>query len=90
MAPKQPALRHERGWWGAFTRNEAEGAWPNGSQVEKISHEPNDATPLGTLGTVLGSLHFPDAGYGYFIEWDDKPKTAIFVIDWKLRRVLHG
>jgi hypothetical protein len=40
------------GYHGAFTKNEVEGAWPNGARVIKAKSELGDSTPVGTLGTV--------------------------------------
>lgn len=39
-----------------FTREEAPGALPNGTLVRKTYEEEGDATPLGTVGTLIGSL----------------------------------
>lgn len=63
----------------------------NGTRVRKVRTEPGDANPIGTEATVLGSLGpMPaDAGehagtYGYFVEWDTMPGTAVFVIGEKI------
>lgn len=81
-------LRTEVGWTGHFTRRQAPGArYHNGTRIRKVKIEPNDVTPLGLEGTVLGSLYCPEAGFSYFIEWVDKPRIAVFVIEWKLGAV---
>jgi hypothetical protein len=82
-------IQHEPGWHGAFTRNEALGAWRNGTPVVKQNSEPYDSTPDGTPGVVLGSI--PDYREGgqmfYFVEWADKPKVAVGCDGRKLRAV---
>ncbi len=75
------------GWTGAFTTEQAEGALPNGTRIEKTKSEPKDATPGGTPGTILGSISHPGVMNGaimYFVEWDDRPKVAVGVMGWKL------
>lgn len=84
----------EPGYIGAFTREHAEGALPNGARVVKRNSEEKDPRPNGSLGTVLGSIDgsLIDTGlmlrfkarYMYFIEWDDAPRVAVGVIDWKV------
>lgn len=78
MAQEKP------GWIGCFTTTSAPGAIPSTSRIVKAKDEPGDATPLGTGGTVLGSMLHPEKGICYFIEWDDKPKCAVAVIAWKI------
>src|SRR5262249_17567539 len=83
--------RHEDGWSGAFTREQAPQAlFSNGTRVKKTKAEPCDTTPLGALATVLGSYYIPEKGVGYFVEWDDKPRVAVFVVGWKLGPVREG
>jgi hypothetical protein len=78
-------LSLETGWHGAFTRDQVPDAkFSNGARITKVQEEKGDSTPLGTEGTVLGSLGHPKFGVGYFVEWDDKPRYAVFVIEWKL------
>jgi hypothetical protein len=72
------------------TREHAPGAYANGTRVRKSDSEPGDATPTGTLGTVLGSVAHPDRGIGYFVEWDSAPKCAVLVIAWKLDMAISG
>jgi hypothetical protein len=78
-------LRYEDGWTGAFTRAQAETAlYANGFRVRKSKQEPTDATPLGTCGTVLGSVCAPGRRPAYFIEWDNHKKVAAFILEWKI------
>lgn len=87
-------LGNEPGWLGAFTREQATGAYRNGSRIVKAREEDGDATPLGTGGTVLGSVDGrvlgmtnPDGSliaYAYFVEWDNRPRMAVGTTDWKL------
>ena len=74
------------GWLGRFTEQDAPGAIRKGARIFKAQDELGDGTPLGTGGTVLGSMHDPEKGTCYFIEWDDKPKCAVAVIAWKIGR----
>lgn len=76
-------FQHEPGWHGAFTRKQATGAIPNGRRIVKINNEEGDATPTGTMGTVLGSYSHPKLHNGvtiYFVEWDTLPRTAVAVL----------
>jgi hypothetical protein len=82
-----PGVRDWPGWTGAFTRDQAQGAlFLNKARIKKAKGELQDLTPLGTEGTVLGSLHVPGIGFGYFVEWDNKKRHAIFVVGWKIGR----
>jgi hypothetical protein len=80
-------VRHYPGYVGAFTRDEAPGAIPNGTRVCKVWCEPGDANPLGAKGVVLGSLYFPEGGFAYFIEWDSKPKWPLLTIAKKVEAI---
>lgn len=83
--PKTSLPRHEPGWFGAFTRAQAPGAMPNGSPIVKAKGEAGDGTPEGTPGVVLGSLNHPDVdALFYFVEWANRPRCAVAVIDWKI------
>jgi hypothetical protein len=78
-------IQSEPGWVGPFTRDESPKArWKNGARVRKAKHETGDATPVGTPGTVLGSIYAPEVGVGYFVEWADRPHVAVFVVEWKI------
>ncbi len=82
-----PGVGHEPGWTGAFTRQQAPDAlFTNGTRVKKAKEERGDRTPLGTKANVLGSLRVPGRGVGYFVEWDNRPRHAVFVIGWKVAR----
>lgn len=67
-------------------------AFPNGSRVVKVAEEPGDGTPIGTEGTVLSALdgrgivppEFDAVDFFYFVEWDDRPKTCVGVMDRKI------
>lgn len=81
-------LRYEPGWAGAFTRATAKGAMPSGSRIVKSNSEADDATPDGTPGVVLGSLSHPSVHNGivvYFVEWANRPKRAMAVMETKVR-----
>jgi hypothetical protein len=86
-------LRPYPGWHGVFTRNQAPGAYRNGTRIVKVSVEPSDAHPIGTPGTVLGSIKTDDprvlatepSGIAYFVEWDVKRRQAVFVVAGKIR-----
>lgn len=73
------------GYVGVFTRETAPGAWSPGTRIEKHFSEEGDGTPTGTKGTVLGSMAAPSIGHGYFVEWDNRPRFAVFVIPLKLK-----
>jgi hypothetical protein len=78
-------LKHESGWDGLFTRQQIEGAIENGARIFKFKQEDKDSTPLGTEGTVLGSMEVTGT-IGYFVEWDIRPRTAVFVIAEKIQK----
>lgn len=79
-------LHYEPGWLGIITRHEAKGAYPNGTRVEKVDEDPGDTRPLGSLGTVLGSLRADPIGTAYFVEWDSAPRHSVLVTAWKIAR----
>jgi hypothetical protein len=80
-----PGVRNWPGWQGAFTRDQAPDAlFRNGARIKKAKGEPLDRTPIGTKGTVLGSLQAHGVGIGYFVEWDDRKRLAVFVVGWKI------
>lgn len=84
---KPPLFVLEPGWEGMFTRDEHPGALPNAIRVRKVNSEPGDAREDGKLGTILGSIGHPDVGLGYFVERDNRPKRAVFVIAKKVEPV---
>lgn len=78
--------RVHAGYTGMFTRHQYDGAITNGTRVVKIQSEAGDAHPVGSLATVLGSVGHPGIGIGYFVEWDDQPRMAVFVAGVKIER----
>ena len=82
-------IRVHDGYAGMFTRDQAKGAWPNGTRVRKCATENGDTHAIGDTAVVLGSidsglpLHSPDP-YFYFVEWDDMPGVAVGVISSKV------
>jgi hypothetical protein len=103
-APKLSDLMTEPGWVGVFTRYETPGAIPNGTSVVKAESEPGDAHPVGAPGKVLGSMpNIPEVdeaakhkglrppnAYWYFVEWEVRPRHAVAIMDWKIRRADGG
>lgn len=78
-------IQYEPGWQNPFSRDDApEAKWRPGDRVAKGLTESGDVTPQGTMGTVLGSIYTPGTGVAYWVEWDDKPKQAVFVVEKKL------
>lgn len=69
----------------AFTTEQAAGAWPNGTRVQKKNSKTDDGHADGALGTVLGSI---GAGglLGYFVEWDDRPGLPVFTAGPRLEK----
>jgi hypothetical protein len=82
-------IRHEPGWYGAFTRQQApEALFKNEQRIKKALGEPGDGTPIGTIGTILGSLYAPELGVVYFVEWNNRPRVAVSVVAWKITSVI--
>lgn len=84
-------VHHEPGWSGAFTRAQAPGAIPNRRRIVKIAADEGDANPVGTMGTVLGSISRPEVLNGvllYFVEWDTMPRVAVGVAAFKIGETL--
>lgn len=77
-------LKDRPGWTGNFTTQQAGGAIPNGTRIRKITTEHKDAHPVGSIGTVLGSLEAQEGKLLYFIEWDARPRWAVAVADFKI------
>lgn len=78
-------FKNEPGWHGAFTRAQVPGAkYRNGARVRKADSEEGDTTPNGELGTVLGSVQVLPLAPAYFVEWDESPRVAVFVVEWKI------
>lgn len=78
------SVRDYPGWVGMHTRDRAPGHLPNGTRVRKVMTEPGDTHPVGSMATILGSMHHPMVGGGYFVEWDATPRHAVFVISSKI------
>jgi hypothetical protein len=79
------------GYAGVFTRDQAEGAIPNGTRIVKRNSAQSDSQPDGALGVVLGSIKSPaelhasrGVAYCYFVEWDALPRVAVGVVDRKI------
>ena len=69
-----------------FTREQAPGAWPNGTVVRKANSQPDDGTPDGTQGIVIGSIAImePKVGpsqFAYFLYWKNRPTLPVFCAD---------
>lgn len=78
-------LREEEGWTGWFTRDHAEGALANGTRIVKSAYEDGDANPLGAKGVIVGSFRITnERPVLYFVEWEDYPRCAVGVMDWKI------
>jgi hypothetical protein len=78
-------IREEPGWVGFFSRQEAPQAkYKNGARIKKFGQESSDQTAHGTGGWVLGSIYQELAGVAYFVEWDDKPRHAIFIVEARI------
>ena len=65
-----------------YTKNQAEGALPNGTRIEKVNSEPGDGHQDGAAGTVIGSIgpvEIPDSTYryAYFVAWDEDPGAGL-------------
>lgn len=82
------SIEEHPGYTGVFTRQQAEGAIPNGISIVKVWDEAGDFHKIGDTGTVLGSIYCPIYGvkFFYWVEWDDTPKYAVVVVDKKIGR----
>jgi len=75
------------------SREQAPGAIPNGTLVEKCRTEPGDTHRDGERGTVYGSMGpapVPGLGercYVYWVEWERHPGIPVAVADYRIRRV---
>lgn len=86
-------LGNHPGWYGAFTREQAEGAIPNGTRIVKAKCDEGDANPIGTPGKVLGSIantgvveDYEHVKFLYFIEWENNRLVAVGLVDYKIAR----
>lgn len=88
-------------FYAVHTREQAEGAWPNGTSVQKIQSAAEDKHQDGSRATVTGSLGpftrdfikdppTPDDPhlelYFYFVEWEDLPGIPAGILSYKLQR----
>lgn len=79
------AIREHDGWTGVFTDQQSPMAKiKNGHRVEKIASDDGDAHPVGSSGTVLGSIGAPSLGVSYFVEFDSTPRQASLVAERKI------
>lgn len=73
---------------------QALGAIPNGARVVKVPGDLNDRTPIGTLGTVNGSVaheHVVNGRtvkHGYVVTWDGQPDICVFASDFKIKEAV--
>jgi hypothetical protein len=89
-------MKFEQEGAAVYSRDQAEGAIPNGTRVKKVAGDVGDAHPIGALATVLGSMGpVPDSSalpgprrpgprYGYFVRFDGEGERAIFIADFKI------
>ena len=82
-------IENHQGYVGAFTRDQAKGAIPNETRIQKTNSEKGDPTPDGTPGTVLGSMRAPESMgklLMYFVEWENRPRVAVGIMATKIER----
>jgi hypothetical protein len=73
------------GWTGQHTREEAERALKNGTRVRKIRLAPVGGASGRSTSNRAGFGDCPwGPGYGYFVEWDDQPREAVFIASDRL------
>ena len=72
----------------AFDPNQqAPGAWPKDTLVEKAEDKPGDMHPKGTRGRVVGSIYHPEVGFGYFVLFDSPLGLPVFVRESRLQKI---
>jgi hypothetical protein len=88
IVPRDPLMderfdiRDHAGYRTPFSRQQSPLAkYKNGARIVKTGVGKNDLHPAGMHGTVLGSIGLPEIGVGYFIEWDDMPRCAVFIAE---------
>jgi hypothetical protein len=81
-----PGIKAWPGYAGLHSRDQAEGALPNGQRVVKVNSENGDSQRDGRRGTILGSLNSPK-GIFYFVEWDTLPAMAVGTASFKLAAI---
>lgn len=85
------------GWAGAYTRQQAKGAMPNGTKVRKVRSQPKDGHQDGAMGTVIGSFTATEpmevegciVRTFYFIEWEDMPKIGVCSAEHRIEAILN-
>lgn len=92
-----PEIKNGPEYLGAYTKNQAEGAIPNGTRIVKCFSPPSDSRPVGSTGTVIGSLDVPEdvpgvpfsnpGGYFYFVEWDEMRGVAVGCTGVKIKEL---
>lgn len=90
------SIKEHPGYIGLFSKEQAEGAIPNGTPIVKSWCEVGDSHDIGQTGTVLGSILVPedlvpkklslDSKYFYWVEWDDIPRRAVGILGKKIGR----
>lgn len=87
MAPHFEEVHHPVVGRVVFTRDQARGAWANGTRVSKCGSVTGDHHQDGALATVVGSMGPYQGRYGYFVEWDDLPGWPVGVSSERLTLV---
>jgi len=68
---------------------QAEGAIPNGTRVEKINSNSSDAHVDGSEGIIVASVgpivHLGRMTISYFVCWDDAPDFPVGILDSRVR-----
>jgi hypothetical protein len=83
-----------------YTTEQAEGAFPNGTRIEKIQSDETDSHRNGAKGKVIGSMGNKStsitistkygsriSNYIYFVEWDDTPDIPVAIAGFRLKEV---
>lgn len=83
-------IRYHEGYASPFTREQSPLArYRNGARVRKAKVDRagrHGEHPIGSLGTVLGSIGRADIGVAYFVEWDESPGAPTVVYEGKIER----
>jgi hypothetical protein len=69
--------------------SEAEDSQPNGALgtvLGSLGPFPPEAAAEAKAELVAKGLEPHDAVFAYFVEWDALPRTAVGIMDWKIRR----
>lgn len=71
--------------------DQAPGAIPNGTLIEKCNHEDGDSWPNGTLGTVLASLDVSSlelqnpSKFVYYIDFVADPGIPVMIMGNRIK-----